>query len=907
MKKGVKIFVFACLMLVAIVFSVLTFPSFAASDHEASVSVTTPSGTVSYTGTYLEMRNKVNQAMANPTVKTEVKLTLLKDVSLTSTSIALSANSSENAHFTFDLAGYDFSIQNISFENNFIHYPKAGSITVTGKGNGDDVSKITVRSKAGFIYSHSTSGNTVIKISDIDFTYTNMSLGFCDNAQYPHQPMFNLTAGDITLDNVSVFFTGSDATAVEGSTGGSDISKLHPPFIQANGTATIKINNCEFIDENTKGIMTYGILVNKTTTSVDITKSKINAYNAVHSIANNTVTMTDCELSARHSVFANAATPILTDCTVYAVDCPLTSGSARPFFAYGSGKGSVYADVTGIDGSYDVEDGYRFNHVGNGRYIVANPSEYSTVEMSAIYQPGMVLQRGEPIVISGRCAAEGNTVEVTFGGVTKTATVFLGEWSVTFDPMQAAKGLTLIVEELEPVYSEPIIFDDIDVGDVFILSGQSNMDYQAKYLEDYEEFRLNSNNYRNLKGFLVSNAYRHGEDPKGSGKWVTLDSDSIGDFSAIGYVMATKLAAELGDDVTVAIVDATYPGSIAKTWIDIDTYKEHFGANHTDVTIYNAYLDFYKKNGRCPTSQAELSAWVGKSYQQVVASCYDSMIAFMQGYSAKAVVWYQGEGDLGRVSLYPAMYKALTDSFRKTFNKSDLPFVVIQLAPYSSSSTSNFRVMQQTLPNVDPYTYLVATSTEGAVYNSPEFVNNSSLSLVFVHTSRKSPIGLNTADVILDKIYNSGNAPETLEILKAERVGDRIVITFTGELTFGGTHTVLGFEIASSSGAYVMADAVIDGNTVTLSAAGIDTPVKARYGYGDFFIEYQDGTVITPVNGYGNTSTGSMTANSVTFYDTEGNKHTITKDADEVIRSCIPGNVTSVTGAPLYVFEITVD
>ena len=64
-------------MLVAILFSVLTFPTFAAFDHEASVSVTTPSGTVSYTGTYLEMRNKVNQAMANPTVKTEVKLTVL--------------------------------------------------------------------------------------------------------------------------------------------------------------------------------------------------------------------------------------------------------------------------------------------------------------------------------------------------------------------------------------------------------------------------------------------------------------------------------------------------------------------------------------------------------------------------------------------------------------------------------------------------------------------------------------------------------------------------------------------------------------------------------------------------------------------------------------------------------------
>ena len=103
------------------------------------------------------------------------------------------------------------------------------------------------------------------------------------------------------------------------------------------------------------------------------------------------------------------------------------------------------------------------------------------------------------------------------------------------------------------------------------------MDYQAKYLEDYEEYLANAHNFDNLRGYLVPNVYRHGEDTVGSGTWYKLDSANLGNFSAIGYVMAAKLAAEL-DDVTIAIVDSTYPGSIAKTWIDIDTGAAGGGA-----------------------------------------------------------------------------------------------------------------------------------------------------------------------------------------------------------------------------------------------------------------------------------------------------------------------------------------
>lgn len=899
MRKSIRALFVVCFLLATLVIVPSILPTSAANDYEATLTVTTPSGTVTNNGSYLEMRNLANKALASPTVKTEVVLTLNKDVSLTSNAASISASSNSNAHFTLDFNGHDFALQSLTYASNFINLSKSGSITLKGMGENGEKSHVLSRSLAGFIYNAAASTDTVVKISDVDFTFTNMALGFADNAQYPHQPMFNLTAGDVTLDNVSVLFTGEEATAVVGSTGGSDISKLHPPFIQANGTANIKINNCEFLDTNTKGIMTYGIMINQLTTTVSVTNTKINAYNALYSNANTNTTFTGCELRATNTVFASSARPTVIDSVMYADNCPLSSGGAMPTLMYGSGKNFVYAGVTGVSGSYKVETGYQLCHVGNGKYTVSDGKGYSTVTLPAIYQSGMVFQRGEPITVHGTCDTDGNTVEVSFAGITKTATVSGGEWSVSFDAMPATTDLTLIVKELEPEYTEARVFENVAVGDVFILSGQSNMDYQAKYLEDYEEFRANANNYANLRGFLVPNAYRHGEDKIGSGEWKKLTADNIGEFSAIGYVMATKIAAELGDGVTVAIVDATYPGSIAKTWIDIETYKEHFGENCADVATYNAYLSFYKQYGRCPTSASEIAAWVGKSYQQIVASCYDSMIAFMQGYSAKAVVWYQGEGDLGRVSSYPAYYAALTDSFRKTFNKSDLPFAVIQLAPYSNGSTSNFRAMQQTLASIDPYTYLVATSGEGAVYNSPEFVNNSDLSLIFVHTSRKSPIGFNTADVILDKVYENENANKTLEIVSKKVVDGKVIITFNQNVTTGGVSEVLGFELQGYGG-YKAAEATIDGNTVILTADGITDPMAVRYGFGSFYIEYQDGSIVTPVSGY---SGGSMDSTSVTFKDINGNTYTITKDACEVIRSCIPGNVTSETGAPLYVFE----
>lgn len=524
----------------------------------------------------------------------------------------------------------------------------------------------------------------------------------------------------------------------------------------------------------------------------------------------------------------------------------------------------------------------------------------TTVKLPSIYQSGMVFQRGETVTVRGYCESPGSKISVSFGGSTLVGvTDDNGEWEVVFPPMSATTGLTLTVTQLGTEDGKaPISLNDIAIGEVFLLSGQSNMDFNVRYMEDYEELKANANNYTNLRGYLSANSYRHGEDGMGSGNWCKLTADTIGSFPATGYAMATMLAMELGDDVTVAIVEASYPGSTIRTWIDADRYIEKYGED-AEVQKYRSYLAFYEANGRCPTSKNDVSTWTDK---WTLSMCYDAILAPLKGYKVKAVVWDQGSGDLGRYSIYPELYAMMQETFNDTLGMTDVPFIMHNLVPRGVANYKNFLIEQYNIAANDKNTYLVSMGDEGAVFNSAEWSQNSTLSFVFVHTSRKSPIGYRAANVILENLYGiDADGTPMVESVRAN--GSSVVITLTEEMKINyGTKPLL-FEIAGADGVYHSAEAVISGDTVTLTAEGVSDPKSVRYAYADFVIELNDGTVIAVPNSY----TGcSMTADTLTIVLADGTTYTLTKDGCESIRSYCTGNVTSTAGSPLPAFELEV-
>ena len=530
----------------------------------------------------------------------------------------------------------------------------------------------------------------------------------------------------------------------------------------------------------------------------------------------------------------------------------------------------------------------------------ADMSLVTTVALPSIYQSGMVFQRGETITVRGYCDSPDSKISVRLGDSTLIGiTDEDGEWEVVFPAMSATTGLTLTVTQLGTEDGkEPITLTDVAIGEVFLLSGQSNMDFNVRYMEDYEELEANANNYSNLRGYLSTNTYRHGEDGMGSGKWCKLTADNIANFPATGYAMATVLAMELGEDVTVAIVEASYPGSTIRTWIDADKYIAKYGED-ADVQKYRSYRAFYEANGRCPTSKNDVSTWTDR---WTLAMCYDALIAPLKGYKVKAVVWDQGSGDLGRYSTYPELYAMMQETFNETLGMTDVPFIMHNLVPRAVENYKHFLIAQYNIAASDDNTYLVSMGDDGAVFNSAEWSQNPDLSYVFVHTSRKSPIGYRAANVILENLYGI-DADSTPMVDSVRADGSTVVITLTEMMKINyGTKPLL-FELAGADGVYHSAEAVISGNTVTLTADGVSDPKSVRYAFADFVIELNDGTVIAVPNSY----TGcTLTVDKLTVVLDDGTTYVITKDACESIRSYCTGNVTSTAGCPLPAFELSV-
>ena len=359
------------LALVIAVFSLATVSS-ASTNYDATLTVTSGGTTETYTGTFMEMRNRVNTALASPTVKTECVLTLNRDTTVDVKYPTFTASTNANSHLTIDLNGYDLHFTNTSNASNLISMAGIGSLTIDGEGTDGDISTLTYDGMAGLIYTKN-SENSIITIKNTNFVFNGMALGFADNNQYPHQPMFNLMSGNVTFDNVHVSYTGKYAVAIEGSTGGANISDLHPPFIQANGTAIISINNSEFIDTNTKGIMTYGILASGASTKVTVTDSKFHAYNVVYqSQSRQVVSFTDCELSATNAIFCGVGTVDVTDTAIDLDGCALTASGIKANFKLGSGNSFIYASLMPTSG-YTVPEDFAFVPRGEGRACICLP------------------------------------------------------------------------------------------------------------------------------------------------------------------------------------------------------------------------------------------------------------------------------------------------------------------------------------------------------------------------------------------------------------------------------------------------------------------------------------------------------------------------------------------------------
>lgn len=526
-------------------------------------------------------------------------------------------------------------------------------------------------------------------------------------------------------------------------------------------------------------------------------------------------------------------------------------------------------------------------------YTLGNPS----FSFSSIYADGMVLQRNKEIRLSGFGNASGADILATLtdknGNLLAVASekTTMGQFSVTLPALPAAKGLTLnirISNGADIFYEKT--FTDVAVGEVWILSGQSNMWLPVHQMEDAAEYLANADNYGdNIRYFSQDRAasFTPMTDTVNGG-WYTATRKNLTTraISGIGYVMATRLADQL-DGVPVAIIDAYYEGSSIVTWLDLDTIRS------TYPSLYTTYLDYESKG-------------TPSSWNKVPSVCYNQMVHPIKGYTASGVIWYQGESDIGISSLYTDYYKTLTSLWRGWLGNDELPFMVMQLAPYANIRCRDFRNAQYNMVQSDPYSYLISTTEDGPLFTAADNVNG--FGYAHVHPARKSSIGLRTADMILGKIYgvDLGRAYKAPEIVSQRREGNRVILTFDSELSLLHGGAVEGFTLDG-----VAAVGIIDGNVLTLEAAGVTEPKTVAYAQDTITVVMKDGTVYRNIKDIhvGNDAQSdrpSADRSYTTFVTAEGETIRVDADSHDVIRSTYGGNLTNESGYAMPSFSLSV-
>ncbi|MCC8088184.1 MAG: hypothetical protein LIO79_02825 [Rikenellaceae bacterium] len=428
----------------------------------------------------------------------------------------------------------------------------------------------------------------------------------------------------------------------------------------------------------------------------------------------------------------------------------------------------------------------------------------------------MILQRGKPVKIWGT-GDPGEMVEVSFAGKNySSVTDESGSWIVTLEPMEASFDLqTMRIEGP----NNSIIINNIQVGEVWLASGQSNMEYSMnehpRYLRPkkgdpeylYKEYTKTDN--PNIRVLYVKKDIR--SDTLPTDGWRMADTLSIAPVSALAYFFAKKLFEEL--NIPVGIISTSWGGTPIEQWTPMEGYADSYFAEE----IIRGKLD-----------------------DQTVGQRFDKMVRPLVPYTLKGFLWYQGEQNLiqGDTLRYTNKMKVLVDSWRALWGdeNNDMSFYYAQIAPHTYSQHNRKYKVQP-----DIYTLPVFWKAQTLAQGIPNTGMIVTTDLVDeprdIHPPYKWIVGERFACLALAKDYGKTDVIYSGPVFQNSFVSaNKMVIEF--DHTAQGLFTLDGespdwFEIAGEDGVYYSADAVIDGDKVVLSNGKVATPVAARFAWSE--------------------------------------------------------------------------
>jgi sialate O-acetylesterase len=465
--------------------------------------------------------------------------------------------------------------------------------------------------------------------------------------------------------------------------------------------------------------------------------------------------------------------------------------------------------------------------------VIGQPSvARADVKVPAIFGSHMVLQRDQKDRVWG-WSEPGEEVTVTINDQTKSARASAdGSWQVTLDPMPAGGPFTISIKG-----KNTIALEDVLVGEVWICSGQSNMQWPVGATND-ADLEIASARYPRIRLISVPQVSTQEPQKDFRGQWRLCGPDTVGNFSAVGYLFGRELHQIL--DVPIGLINDSWGGSACEAWIRRDL----LAADEKYATLMKRWEQIEKNSA---SAQAEWESAVKKAKAEGKqppppwtspreqlrgnarpGNIYNGVLKPTIGYGIKGVIWYQGESNAGRAYQYRDLFPLMIKSWRDEWGQGDFPFYWVQLADFlpevSEPKDSEWAELRE-----------AQTMTMSRLPNTGQAVIIDLGEGKDIHPRNKQDVAMRLARWALAHDYGKSFPCQSPTFKAMEKNGNKITLAF--DHVGGGLRTFdvadpRGFAIAGNDHKFVWAKARITApSKIEVWSDQVSNPVAVRYAW----------------------------------------------------------------------------
>jgi sialate O-acetylesterase len=428
-------------------------------------------------------------------------------------------------------------------------------------------------------------------------------------------------------------------------------------------------------------------------------------------------------------------------------------------------------------------------------FVLAGSSCFAKVILPAVFSDHMVLQRNASVAVWG-WADPGESIRVSGSwNVSDTARTKAGNdghWSLHIKTGEAGGPFSLSVSGT----GSPVVLQDVLIGEVWICSGQSNMEFSAGWGLENKDSAIAQADFPGIRFFHVPKVGAAYPQQDCKADWVRCTPVTMPGNTAVGYYFALELQRRL--QVPIGLIDAAWGGTPAEVWVRRDRVEGN------------------------PELVAGQYVTHSESWPEKPGVLYNGMISPIIPYGVAGAIWYQGESNTYRPNAYAVLMDSLVTGWRADFGQ-DFPFYYVQIAPYTYDSTKQnsyiLREQQDLAQRLIPRSGMVVIGDlAGNVHD--------------IHPKNKLDVGKRLAAYALADTYHEPVGPYQSPAYQSMRVeGHKACLSFDhadGGLVSEGKE-IPHFQVAGADGQFTDARAIIEGSQVIVSAPSVKVPAAVRY------------------------------------------------------------------------------